>query len=652
MAANGEQERNELPQPQPQPQGGSTGSGFTISGKMLGIAGGGAAALVVVIVVVVLLVAGVFGGGGGGGASGGSDVLAYIPGNAVAVAIWDNQAALSGDIPEDYIEWLEEEDEDSDDLGISSETYKALEIDDDDVALGATVIGDEKLDFTLEIVQGDFRFDVIREELEDGLDCEDDDYRGFELWECPGQQPPAVALFEKDGYVVMAVERQDDLEDMLTLKSRAPEKLADAEDSELKSILDQVGDGWLRFAALSEKCVIQRCEGLAFAIRESDDSELIPASYAVKFSSERAATAAEGDVGIDEFVKELFAGYALDLDIGDVKADGEFVVGDGTAEFVDPDDASSRSSNQNNESGGRRGSGAARAPTATESPRAVAATPRLVPAQPAATIPQAQAATARPTNTPAPTPTATPVPLREPESTFDLVPQNSHRILLVRWGQTESGSFLPSRQERQIFDAIDFIKNHYDINPDNVSEIAFVNDAQLTVLHGDFDLASVRSKLQGQDGEAINYRGYEMWRWQRGQVILFDQYIAYSGGGLEGILQGLYRGAGSLASASDNNDMRKIMSRLSDGIVVWADRSCGFENCLGYGWKIASIDNSQATGSVNIEFLFRNERSSQNAADDYDGIANFMRSSHAMNIHDTVPDGNYVVGAAVWDFNQ
>ena len=125
---------------------------------------------------------------------------------------------------------------------------------------------------------------------------------------------------------------------MLTLKSRTPDKLADAEDSELKGILDQAGDGWLRFAFLTEECLIERCEGMAFAIQKSDDSDSIPASYAVKFSSERAATAAEGDIAIDDLIEELFEGFALDLDIGEVKVVGEFVVGDGIAEFVDPDD--------------------------------------------------------------------------------------------------------------------------------------------------------------------------------------------------------------------------------------------------------------------------------------------------------------------------
>ncbi len=225
MAANGDQERNE----QPQPQSGPSGGGFTLSAKTLGIAGGGAAALVVVIVVIVLLVAGVF--RGGGGASGGGDVLAYIPADAVGVTIGDNETFLNGDIPEEYRDFLIETNRED------PEAYEALDIDDDDVKIVAFV-HNANLDDTLEIVKGDFNFDIIREDLEDGLDCEDDDYRGYELWECPGGEFPAVALFEKDGYLVLALQRQDDLEDLLTLKSRTPEKLADAKDSDLKRILE------------------------------------------------------------------------------------------------------------------------------------------------------------------------------------------------------------------------------------------------------------------------------------------------------------------------------------------------------------------------------------------------------------------------------
>ena len=324
-------------EPQNNQSGGST---FNIPNRTLIIGGaGGGVALVAVIVVVVLFVTGII-GGAGGGSSGGGGVLGYIPASAALVLIGDNEAILNGDVPEDYVEYMEDEDEDADGPGLSSSTYEKIDIDQDDVSLVAFVTDQRNAD-SLEIVRGDFDFDVIREELEDGLDCEDDDYRGFELWECPGEDFPAVAPFEKDGYLVFALERQDDLEDMLTYKSRDPEKLADDGSSDIKRILDQTDGGWLQMAVVTDDCPINRCQGFAFALGKSDDSEAIPASYAVMFSSERAASGAEGDVEIDDLLEKLFAELALELDIEEVKAEGEFVVGTGEAEFVDPDDVRS-----------------------------------------------------------------------------------------------------------------------------------------------------------------------------------------------------------------------------------------------------------------------------------------------------------------------
>ncbi len=357
MATNGTPE-----QPNDSSQGGQpSGGGLTISSRMLMIGGAGGAVLVVVIIVAILFAIGAF-GGGGGGASGGKDWLAYVAGDASGVGIADNRALSGGDVPDDFVEYWEDQDD-----GASDEIYDFVDIDEDDLFIHATAV-DRNLDGTLEILQGNFDFDIIREELEDGRDCEDDDYRGFELWECTGQQYPAVALFEKDKYVVLATQRQDDLEDILTYKSREPENLANAEDSDIKRLIGQT-DGWLQWAFLGGLCTIDRCEGFAIALGQSSESTDMPASFALLFSSERAANAAEGNIEIDDMLEEWFALFDLDLDIGELKAEGEFVVGTGTAEFVDPEDVRSSTRDVGRAQSGRAQPAATTAPASADSHR-------------------------------------------------------------------------------------------------------------------------------------------------------------------------------------------------------------------------------------------------------------------------------------------
>ena len=357
MATNGTPE-----QPNNSSQGGQpSGGGFTISSRMLMIGGAGGAVLVVVIIVAILFTIGAF-GGGGGGASGGGDWLAYVPADAAGVGIADNRALSGGDVPDDFVDYWEDQDDES-----SDEIYDFVDIDEDDLIIHATAV-DGTLDSMLEILQGNFDFDIIREELEDGRDCEDDDYRGFELWECAGQAYPAVALFEKDKYVVLATQRQDDLEDVLTYKSRTPEKLANADDSDIKRLIGQT-DGWLQWAFLGGLCPIDRCEGFAIGLGKSGDSADMPASFALLFNSERAATAAEGNIEIDDLLEEWFAVFDLDLDIGELKAQDEFVAGSGTAEFFDPEDVRSSTRDGDRAQSGRAQPAATAAPASSDSHR-------------------------------------------------------------------------------------------------------------------------------------------------------------------------------------------------------------------------------------------------------------------------------------------
>lgn len=70
---------------------------------------------------------------------------------------------------------------------------------------------------------------------------------------------------------------------------------------------------------------------------ETDDSDSIPVSYTVMFnSSERGAAAAATPASVGEFLEDKFADLNLELDIGEMKAEGEFVVGSSTGQFLDP----------------------------------------------------------------------------------------------------------------------------------------------------------------------------------------------------------------------------------------------------------------------------------------------------------------------------
>ena len=120
--------------------------------------------------------------------------------------------------------------------------------------------------------------------------------------------------------------------------------LANADNGDARRLLAQT-EGWAQWAFLGDFCPINRCQGFAIALGKSGDSADMPASYALLFNSERAATAAEGDIAIDDLLEEWFSFIDLDLAIGEIKAEGEFIVGSGSAEFVDPENV--RSSTEN-----------------------------------------------------------------------------------------------------------------------------------------------------------------------------------------------------------------------------------------------------------------------------------------------------------------
>ena len=456
MATNG---TNGAPEPQPNPPrnqqaAGGGGRIFNIPTKVFIPACVGVAVLVLAAVLVgVLFLTGVFNGGGGGrSAAGPGDVLGFVPADAGFVGIVRVQELTGDDIPEEFKEQDEDEFDEYpfDDFGIEY----------DDITVSAGV-ADESLEDTLTILKGDFDFAVIREEAEDGLDCEEDTFRGFELWQCPGRDVlPAVALFEDDGYVVFANYRQSDLEQVLTYRSRTPEELADAEGAKLGLALEKAGSGFGSAAAAEVICPLERCEGFGVSLRKRDEDSM-NVVFAFQFSSERFANAAAAGTEVDDFVVGLAAeALSLDLEIEDVSPDGEFVIITGTGEYADAE-SSSRTSRSSSGSSTREEARASPTAAATEAPAAGAMptldpfagvqepTPTFAvataapPTPPPTPVPIATAvpptatpppeATIRPTNTPVPTPTATPTPTPPPTNTPTPAPTPTATPVPITW---------------------------------------------------------------------------------------------------------------------------------------------------------------------------------------------------------------------------
>ena len=70
----------------------------------------------------------------------------------------------------------------------------------------------------------------------------------------------------------------------------------------------------------------QRCEGFGYALQESD-SDSVSINFTFAFNAERAAQAVVGDVQIDDFVERNVGRMGFEIDIQEVGAVGQFVVG-------------------------------------------------------------------------------------------------------------------------------------------------------------------------------------------------------------------------------------------------------------------------------------------------------------------------------------
>ena len=239
------------------------------------------------------------------GQTGSGGVLELVPDTVAGVQVFDVREILGGDAPSDFEDLL-----DFPQVLEGLKKWGILGVDVRTLVVAASGSGEE-----VNFLQGEFDFDGIREAL-DEAGREDEDYRGYELWE----GYPAVALLEDDGHVILG----GPVEVKAVLKSLARDQgllLQHGEDP-LKRAMDRAGTGLVAWSDRDCGSLdLSGCDATAFAASAGDEFS-VEMVDAYVFSSERVAAAAVRD--LDDFYERW--GDAVDSLVYEVNSDGEFVV--------------------------------------------------------------------------------------------------------------------------------------------------------------------------------------------------------------------------------------------------------------------------------------------------------------------------------------
>ena len=241
----------------------------------------------------------------GGGPS--DDPLGLVPDNSPSVAVFDVEQILQGNAPDGLTDTIEDTwEDDLDDIGV----------DIDDVS---TVVVARGSDGTMVVLDGKFDFEQVRDELDDA-DYDDSEYRGYEMWEGGNLFVRSAALLEGSGQIVLG--RVSAVQNALKALSGSGSLLDDDQNSVLRA-LRKAGNGW-QVEAWEEECSdwgVRGCEAIGRAISRGDDQYSVEFNYAVLLRNERTDESEMGDLE-DAFED----GLPRQMDIQDVRADGEFVI--------------------------------------------------------------------------------------------------------------------------------------------------------------------------------------------------------------------------------------------------------------------------------------------------------------------------------------
>ncbi len=243
----------------------------------------------------------------------------------------------------------------------------------------------------------------------------------------------------------------------------------------------------------------------------------------------------------------------------------------------------------------------------------------------------------------------------QPRSAFDLVPDDVQVLRRSNVRDILGDDFLADT----LYPGGVLGAEHLGIDDDRMDRLVTASweNGAVDVIQGDFNLDHIRYELEDAGSEEDPYRGYEVWADQKGGgIALLNGYVvaARSLASLESVLKNLHNGSGSLERADDDNDMKRMLDKLDEGFQIHAEvgTRCAVDRCLGYITALTEVDGGAEEVTVKTALLFRNERAADNAADDYDEVADFLERLQGINIEDTEAEGSFVVGQAVEDLGD
>ena len=266
-----------------------------------------------VIVLIALVYLGVgCGPSSSGSGRGGQGALGLVPDSVVFVQVVDmdevlkDEEFLESKLPDSMIVrgFGDLEEKWDKDWGITAQDINAYVQTSDDVTI-------------FEGLDGRIDFELIEDTLYDsGYD--EDDYRGYALWEVRGQ---SVAILEDDGYVIIG--DSDDVKRYLRLLDQEEGSLLQDDENPLKRVLDRVGTGLL--VKGSPNCAVQievrRCQAGAVSVSTNSESYTLEHTVVFLFGSERTAERHVEDFE-DHLEKVQDSASSLEYQ---VTQDGEFI---------------------------------------------------------------------------------------------------------------------------------------------------------------------------------------------------------------------------------------------------------------------------------------------------------------------------------------